>query len=174
MNHRPFEDWLLDDQSLTPEQQRDLQAHLRSCSSCTAIAESNLALHSARQIAPAAGFSERFQIRLVKRREEQRWRQIIGSIILVLAGLGLLAWLLGPTILSIMQSPAEWLTSVVGYFLFIVTSIQALSEIGSIFWRILPDFLSPADWMVFSLVILGLSAGSVLSIRRGNRVPQGV
>ncbi len=31
MNHRPFEDWLLDDQPLTPEQKRDLQSHLRTC-----------------------------------------------------------------------------------------------------------------------------------------------
>ncbi len=91
MNHQPFEDWLLEDQPLTLEQQRELQAHLRSCPACTAIAESNLALHSVHMISPAAGFARRFQTRLAHRREQQRWRQIIGTVILVLGGLALLA-----------------------------------------------------------------------------------
>jgi hypothetical protein len=53
MNHRPFEDWLLDDQPLNPSQKRELDTHLRACKVCSGIAESNLALRSARVIAPA-------------------------------------------------------------------------------------------------------------------------
>ena len=30
MNHRPFEDWLLEDQHLASDQERELQAHLRT------------------------------------------------------------------------------------------------------------------------------------------------
>lgn len=38
MDHRPFEDWLLYDEPLTSVQKSELQAHLRSCTSCAAIA----------------------------------------------------------------------------------------------------------------------------------------
>ena len=130
MNYRPFEDWLLEDQSLTPEQKRELQSHLRTCEACTAIAESNFALHSVRMVSPAAGFTERFQTRLAEQRKAARIRQIIGSLVLVVGGLGLIYFLFGPIIQEAMSSPAAWITSAVGYFLFVLTSIQALSEVG--------------------------------------------
>jgi hypothetical protein len=38
MDHRPYEDWLLDDERLTPEQDRDLRIHLRNCPECAALA----------------------------------------------------------------------------------------------------------------------------------------
>ena len=85
MNHRPFEDWLLDDQPLTPDQIRDLQIHLRGCDSCSAIAESNLALRSARLMSPAPGFNIRWQERLVVARRAQRQRNVIGILAFSLA-----------------------------------------------------------------------------------------
>ena len=174
MNHRPFEDWLLDDQPLTNEQERELQAHLRTCPACSAIAESNLALHSVRMVSPTAGFAERFQTRLAHRREEQRWRQIIGTVILVLGGLALLTWLAGPAIQEALQSPAQWLTTAVGYFLFILTSIQALSEAGSVLLQVIPNFISPVDWLATIFMIGVIGALWIVSIWRVTRAPQGV
>ena len=55
MNHQPFENWLLDEEPLTSQQQRDLQNHLRGCTSCSGIADSNLALHTTHMAVPAAG-----------------------------------------------------------------------------------------------------------------------
>jgi hypothetical protein len=48
MDHRPFEDWLLEDKVLIPDEKRALNAHLRDCTSCTALAEVDLALKSVR------------------------------------------------------------------------------------------------------------------------------
>ncbi len=174
MNHRPFEDWLLDDQPLSPQQQRDLQAHVRSCPACAAIAESNLALHSTRLVSPAAGFAERFQVRLAKRRREQRWRQVIGTVVLVLGGLGLVYWLAGPFILAAIASPASFITASIGYFLFILTSIQVFGEAGSIVLSVLPKFISPGGWVVLTAGAAGLGALWTISIRRVARIPQGV
>ncbi len=174
MNHRPFEDWLLDDQPLTPQQQRDLQAHVRSCPACAAIAESNLALHATRLVRPAAGFADRFQVRLAKRRREQRWRQVIGTIGLVLGGLGLVYWLAGPFILAAIASPASFITVSVGYFLFILTSIQVFGEAGSILLSVLPKFISPAGWVALTAGAAGLGFLWTISIRRVARIPQGV
>ncbi len=174
MNHRPFEDWLLDDQPLSPEQKRDLQSHLRICTACSAIAESNLALHSTRAISPAPGFRDRFQTRLAQRRREQRWRQIIGTLVLVVGGLGLLYWLAGPLIQEALSSPAEWITTAVGYFLFLLTSLQVLSVASSVLLRVIPTFISPAGLFFLSLVISGVSLLWIVSIWRVTRTPQGV
>jgi hypothetical protein len=174
MNHRPFEDWLLDDEPLSPQQARELQAHVRSCPACAAIAESNLALHSARRVSPATGFTDRFRVRLEKRRREQRWRQVIGTIVLVLGGMGLVYWLAGPFILDAFNSPAAWLTAGVGYFLFVLTSFQVLGEATAILLRVVPDFISPAGWAALAAGAAGLGYLWMISIQRVARAPQGV
>jgi hypothetical protein len=174
MNHRPFEEWLLDDQPLTLEQERDLESHLRICTSCSAIAESNLALHSIRIISPAPGFKDRFQLRLAQRRREQRWRQIIGTLVLVLGGIGLLYWLAGPTIQEALNSPAAWITTVVGYFLFLLTSLQVLGVVSTILLRVVPTFVPPAGLLILGLVVSGVSLLWIFSIWRVTRTPQGV
>ena len=174
MNHRPFEDWLLDDQPLNPQQTRDLQAHVRNCSSCAAIAESNLALHATRRVGPADGFTARFRVRLEKRRAEQRWRQVIGTLVLVMGGLGLIYWVSGPLILQALQSPASWITAGINYFLFVLTSLQVLSEATAILLRVLPSFISPAGWLALIVGTAGLGFVWTVSILRVARAPQGV
>ncbi len=174
MNHRPFEDWLLDDETLTPQQTRELQAHVRDCASCSAIAESNLALHSTRLVSPAPGFADRFRVRLEKRRREQRWRQVIGTLVLVLGGVGLVYWLAGPFILAAFASPASWITVGVGYFIFIVTSLQAVGEVSVILLRVVPTFVPPVGWVILTAGVAGLGYLWTISIRRVARIPQGV
>ncbi len=174
MNHRPFEDWLLEDQPLTPEQKRELQSHLRTCEACAAIAESNLALHSVRMVSPATGFTERFQTRLAEQRKTARIRQIIGSLVLVIGGLGLISFLFGPLIQDAMSSPAAWITTAVGYFLFVLTSIQTLSEVGFILMRVIPTFISPLGWFVLLSLFGGFGLLWTISITRFARMPQGV
>ena len=174
MNHRPFEDWLLEDQPLSSEQERELQAHLRTCSSCTSIAESNLALHSTRMVSPTEGFVSRFETRLSENRKAMRVRQIIGMLIFVVAAMGFLYWLASPFIQEVMRSPADWITNVVGDFLFVLTSIQALSDASRVLLRILPDFVSPLEWFVIFFLASGLGMLEVLSIWQFSRKPQGV
>lgn len=174
MNHRPFEDWLLEDQPLTPEQKRELQSHLRECATCAAIAESNLALHSVQMVSPAAGFVDRFQVRLAEQRKAARIRQIIGTVIFVIGGLGLIYWLIGPLVQEALQSPAEWLTAAVGYFLFVLTSVQTLSEVSFILIRVAQTFISPLGWLVLISIFGGLGLLWAVSITRWTHLPQGV
>ncbi len=174
MNHRPFEDWLLDDQPLTPGQQRDLQSHLRECSACAALAESNLALQSVHMAAPAAGFTFRFQTRLEENRKAVRLRQTIGTLVLVIGGFGLLYWLFNPALTAIVQSPAEWITTLVGYFLFAFATIRVWSEISVILFGVLPEIISPLGWLVVMTAVGGLSLLWTVSIWRFTRITQGV
>ena len=174
MNHRPFEDWLLDDQLLDPAQKRELDGHLRSCDTCSAIAESNLALRSARVVGPAPGFTARFQERLVLARRAQRRRTLLGTLFFSLGGMLLLAALAGPTLVSVLGSPAEWISAMIQALLFIYTTMLAVTEAGSVIFRVLPGFMPPFVWLVLLSTLSGLGLLWSVSIWRMMRRPQGV
>lgn len=173
MNHRPFEDWLLEDQPLSTQQERDLQRHLRDCTSCSAIAESNLALHSTRWMMPAAGFTDRYESRLERWRAQQRWRQILGTLVLVMGGLILLYALAAPAILQVLRAPADWVTTAASYLVLLVTSLRILSDVGGILLRDLPRFVSPFGWLALFLAGAGVELVWMYSMRRVARSPQG-
>lgn len=174
MNHRPFEDWLLGDQHLEPAQKRELDNHLRECKPCTAIAEANLALRSARLVAPAPGFSVRFQERLALARKAQRRRNVLGSLLFGMGGLVLLAALAGPTLFSVIGSPAEWLTVFLNGILFVYSVLVAVGEASPVLLRVLPGFVPPFIWLVVLSAISGLGLLWSVSIWRMSRLPQGV
>jgi hypothetical protein len=174
MKHRPFEDWLLDDQLLNPAQKRDLDAHLRDCNACRAIAESNLALRSARVVGPAPGFTARFQERLVLARRAQRRRTLLGTLFFSLGGMILLALLTGPTLVSMIGSPAAWLAAMVQALLFIYSTVMAVLEASPVVFRVLPGFMPPFVWLVLLSTLSGLGLLWSISIWRLVRRPQGV
>ena len=174
MNHRPFEDWLLDDQLLDRTKKRELDTHLRTCDTCSAIAESNLALRSARIVAPAPGFTARWQERLVVARRAQRRRTLLGTLFFSLGGMLLVAFLAGPTLVSLIGSPAEWISMAVRTLLFFYTSIMAVLEASSVIFRVLPGFVPPFLWLVLLSTLSGLGLLWSVSIWRLMRRPQGV
>ncbi len=174
MNHQPFDIWLLDDQPLTPEQKRELDAHLRTCVYCAALAETGLALHTKRMVAPAPGFSIRFQARLAAQRIADRRKRFWGMIVFTLAGLVLLVWLTAPQAGNVISSPAEWITIFLGYILFIVTSLQALTGVGLVLLRVVPNFVPPFVWMILISALAGMGLLWAVSIWRFTRLPRGV
>ena len=129
---------MLDEELLTPQQQRDLQNHLRGCTSCSGIADSNLALHSRHMAAPAAGFTERFRPQLSAWRREQQRRQAIGTVILVVIGVSLLYALAGPAMLEAARSPAAWLGQVAVYAVELLTLVSVIGQVGGILLRHVP------------------------------------
>lgn len=174
MNHQPFESWLLDDKYLSATEKRELDSHLRDCRTCSALAETGLALRSAKVTSPAAGFSMRFQQRLAAQKIAERRRKLWGMIVLIVSGVGLLGWLTAPFVYAFISAPVEWLATVVGYLLYIFTSLQAFSEILKVFSRIVPSFISPYAWMVMLSALAGLGLIWIVSIWRFAHKPQGV
>jgi hypothetical protein len=174
MNHQPFETWLLEGGALTPQEKRDLDAHLKVCAHCAALAETGLALKSARMVSPAPGFTARFQQRLVARRAAERRMKFWGAIVFIIGGLALLGILFGPVIGQFLDSPTDWITMLVGYFLFILTSTRAMSEVGFVLLRVIPNFVPPYVWMVIISALAGIGLLWSVSIWRFARRPQGV
>lgn len=174
MNHQPFETWLLDEAHLTHAEKQELNAHLRTCKTCAALAETGLILRSAKVIAPSAGFTARFQEKLALQKIAERRQRLWGLIVLLIGGVSLFTWFTMPYMATFLAAPIEWLTAVVGYLLFIFTSLQALAEVFQVFTRILPNFIPPYAWMIIFSAMAGFSLLWTVSIWRFARRPQGV
>ncbi len=174
MNHRPFEDWLLNDTLINPEQKRDLDAHLRECPYCVALAETGAVLQSVRKVSPPAGFTVRFQARLAERKLLERRRRLWGAFVFALGGLGLLVWLTLPYLVTFISSPATWLSALVELGIFLITTLQALAQAGFVLLDVIPGILPPFVWMVLVSAFAGISLLWSVSIWRFSRVPQGV
>jgi hypothetical protein len=174
MNHQPFEEWLLNDKNLTPAETRELDLHLRTCTHCTALSATGLALRSANVVAPVTGFTLRFQQRLAAQKIAERRHKLWGMIVLVIGGVGLLGWFTAPYLSSFVNAPVEWVTAAIGYFLFIITSLQALTEVLAVLIRMAPDFIPPYVWMVLVSTLAGLGLLWTISIWQFSRTPQGV
>jgi anti-sigma factor RsiW len=174
MKHQPFEEWLLNDTLITPEQRRELDLHLRSCAYCAALVETGRALHAVKMASPAPGFTMRFQMSLAERKLADRRRRFWGAILFTIGGLALLLWLMGPSLAAFLASPATWIASFVEWGIFLITTLQAMMQAGSVLLRIIPGFLSPFAWMILISAFAGISLLWSVSIWRFTRVPRGV
>lgn len=176
MNHQPFESWLLDEKPISHEQRRELDLHVRTCTYCSALLETGKLLSSARPVSPAAGFASRFEVRLTARKLEDRRRRFWGALLFTLGGIGLFVWLAGPVLASFFASPAGWISALVEWGIFFITTVQAMTEAGSVLVRVLPGLLSPFAWMVLLSAGAGMSLLWSISIWRfaHRGIPRGV
>jgi len=174
MNHQPFENWLLNYTSISPEQKRDLDSHVRTCAYCAALVKTDKVLRTLKMASPASGFVTRFQVRLAAQKAVDRRRRIVGSIMFTLGGLALMGWVASPYLATFFASPATWIAALVEFAVFLVTTFQAAAQAGIVILDVLQGFLPPFAWMVMLSTIAGVSLLWSVSIWRFVRVPQGV
>lgn len=174
MNHQPFEDWLLSDSPLAPADRRLLEAHLRECRACAALAEVNLALQSARPVSPPPGFVERFRQRLAARRQSQRKALASGFLLLIASAVGIVAALSWPLLNVLLDSPTraivEWTYSLVSVY----TLFQAFCETIRVLVRVGTSLISPAFWTLSFLSLGMICLLGIASLAKFTRIPQGV
>ena len=157
MDHRHFEEILLNDEPITREENQALQAHLRVCPKCAALAQANLALNHAVMAAPAPGFASRFQVRLAARRKAQRKRYLFGGLILFFGAIGLGIWLALPILPTALLSPTELLTAWASALATILSLAQATGAAGRVILRVAVGFVPSGAW-VFSLSLFAVLA----------------
>lgn len=174
MKHQPFEEWLLNETPMTLEQKRELDMHVRSCTYCSALVETGMVLRSVKVISPAEGFTTRFQARLAERKLADHGRRIWGAVLFLIGGLSFLLWLAGPSILSFLSSPAAWIAALVEWGIFLITTLQAMSQASEVLLNVIPGFVPPFAWMILVSAFAGTSLIWSVSIWRFTRVPQGV
>ena len=154
MSHQPFEQMIFDRKDLSEDEAVSLDEHLLGCDQCTSLTahwnEVEQLLRRAEPTAPAAGFSHRFQIKLVRQRHRAAHRQLFGIVTLLTFGLVVTAGLFGAELVSLTFSTASTLLKV------IIGAIQALTYVnlaGSFMWTILENTLgrvSPGIWLFIS------------------------
>ena len=172
MNHRPFEDWLLSDTPITAEQKRELDLHVRDCSYCAALVETGMALKTVKKASPQAGFATRFEARLAARKAKERRRRFFGAVLFTAGGFALLIWLASPYWISFFSAPATWISVVVGWMVFLITTVQALGQAGSVFLKVIPEFLPPFAWMILISAVAGISLLWTVSLWRLIKAPR--
>jgi hypothetical protein len=174
MDHRPFEDWLLENKRLTNNEKQQLNEHMRGCPSCSALAEVDLALKSVRLATPAAGFTDRFQVRLETSKKASRRKIFWGFFVLTVSVLGLLTWVSWPVLAGALQSPvnllASWLTSLIAIW----ANLQALLQSGSVLVKVLPGFIPNYIWAIGMFIAGAWILLWVLSLMKFSKIPQGV
>jgi hypothetical protein len=174
MDHRPFEDWLLNNQTLSVDEKRQLNAHLQSCCSCSALAEVNLELKSVKMAAPAAGFADRFQVRLEAQKKALRRRNFWGFVLLTLSVSSGLIWIAWPVLRSMIQSPVDLLASWLDSLLSLWATLQAMEHAGAVLFRVVPSFIPAYIWTIVLFAACGWSLLWVFSLIRFTKFPQGV
>ncbi len=154
MSHQPFEHMIFDRKDLSEDEAVSLDEHLLGCDQCTSLTahwhEVDRLFRRAEPAAPEAGFSHRFQFKLVHQRHRAARRQIIGLVTMLTVGLVVTAGLFGAELISLSFSMASTLLKIV------IDAIQAFTYVnlaGSFVWAILENTLgriSPGIWLFIS------------------------
>jgi hypothetical protein len=159
MPHQPFEEWLLAAHELMPAEAAKLEAHLRECSACRALAagwvEAERRLEAAPLLAPRPGFADRWQATLAAREIAQRRWQAWLMLGLCLAGASALAVLLGWQALGTLLSPARAAVSLLQVMVWIAAAVAAAQEVGWVLVRSLAALVPPGLWIA---VVVGAVA----------------
>ncbi len=136
MNHQPFRSWLLSEDELTIEQSQALQSHLRDCVACRRIDSSwkelQAVIERSTELAPAPGFVDRWQVRLVeKKQHEQRlrsWYTIGGTSLVVISLLVLVA----VQIWALVEAPNAYIAAIFDQLMGILSIIFTIRNLASV------------------------------------------
>jgi hypothetical protein len=171
MSHQPFETWILDQQTLSLEDRRALQAHLDGCQQCDRLRSRwqmvNQELHTRRMAAPAPGFTQRWRSGLVERKARQQRLQAWKTAGLLLAA-ALVVLLLTAAYTAATSSLTDVLVATTG----IISSTSGLLNLGIHFvqdWlSSTPLALNLALWIYLTVSVCLLAFVWVLVLWRTN------
>ena len=142
LNHLPFNDWLLSNAILTPEQDELLQDHLRNCVECRqthqSLIEVSHIFYNSAQVEPLPGFSHRWQERYDSLQERHKKRNawilfgVAGGMAILF--LSMLFWSLS----SLINSPVVVLTSLVYLWTYSQVFLKDMGQLLLISVKYLP------------------------------------
>ncbi|HSB89663.1 MAG TPA: zf-HC2 domain-containing protein [Anaerolineales bacterium] len=169
MSHRPFEEWILGEEPLTPAESDALRRHLETCEACRRLAASwpavQTQLRSATLAQPMAGFVLRWRERRAATagaRPQRAWWIFAAS----LASAGLAAAVVLWDLASLLASPSTalqtWIRDLVQWSVF----LRAASDILQAAASILPVGLIGGIGLGLMAAIAGLVAVWVISLNR--------
>lgn len=155
MDHSLYNQWLLNDEYLTPDQFQLLKEHLRNCDDCQSLSNANMLLRSTSVIHPAAGFSQRFKIQLAAQQKIAQQRSVLGLVLLALVSIGFLALLFFPFLPYLVLTPAQltdvWFKNLV----FIALNARVFGAVMNTLLPVLAAIIPTYIW-IFTILLIGV------------------
>lgn len=167
MKHLPYENWILDEPGLKPEEINTLSHHLAACNQCRQLKRgweaSKVLLTKANLAIPAPGFSARWQNTVIQKCKTEKVRRYR----LTMFGLLFLAFLTSVTYIvasgSFMQMMANFINSIIQSVIVVTHSLSNLGlwinrmptavplAAGFLFFGLINSFLMSAVFFIWNL-----------------------
>jgi len=158
MNHQPYENWILDETQITPQEQDSLKQHVKECPECFQLYHSWNKVHAQIKSTPVksapAGFVKRWKTDFASRQKEQERRQARTLLISLASGAGAIM-----IALAVILLPEFSLISITVGFL--TTIVKLFSGIESL-WSIVSNLVASAP--TITLIISGLLIAGWISL----------
>jgi len=169
MSHQPFEAWILDFEQLSDEDRHSLQEHLSTCNQCQRLQSNwqgvSRELHAPQIVAPAPGFTQRWQSSLAERRVREQRRQAWRAFRWFLGGaFCLLLFLAGYTLA--VSSPAEWMAVMIRYVSNSLNLFDSIVTLVQLWVSSTPLVVNLVLWIYLTITLCLLTLGWVLAIWR--------
>jgi len=172
MNHQPFENWLLSDGTLSPEDTQALAGHLETCDYCRELQTAWMGVvglfENVPEVEPLPGFVNRWQGRLAIELEietsvRHRWQSMIMLILIgnVVAGL---VFLLGSAFFTTFDTPLSWLLSGVYRVVSLVTYFNTIQNIFLTLFRTITSIVPVGYWALIGIGLVGAGATWIISM----------
>jgi len=154
MSHQPYENWILEIQTLNEEQRHSLDLHLEGCEECRQLkgrwALVRSELEQPAEFAPRPGFTRRWKAGLTERRLREQ-RRTAWKFFLACSSAAAAAFVFLVTYLALNTTPVQWVQAGVKALSSSVGYVMTLRDVSASWSQIVPPALNVAFW--FSLVI---------------------
>jgi hypothetical protein len=180
MNHQPFEDWILSEEPLTPENAGELETHLENCDHCRELQDAWNGVidlfQGTPEVEPLPGFVNRWQERLAVEKKIElsvryRWQSIILLILIGNISAGLM-FLLGTEFLSNFDSPLSLVMSGIYRFVSLVTTINTIQHIFLTLFRTITSVVPAGIWAILGMGLVGSGAIWIISLKTLSVLPR--
>lgn len=160
-DHQLFEEWLFSDKDLPSRDRHALEVHLDECDSCRQLSnswiEAEAAIKTAPMLAPAAGFSERWQMHLAADRRKKQSKQNIAILIFSAVGAATLLIVASLMFIPLFKSPWPFILT----WTYQLATLYSISSVYggalTVLVRSLINLLPPLFWVALPLTFGGLS-----------------
>jgi anti-sigma factor RsiW len=158
MNHQPYENWILDEIQITPQERDSLNQHLKECPECYQLFHSWNKVQTQIKSTPVkpapAGFISRWKTEMAARQKAQERRQARTLLISLVSGAGAIMIALAVILLP----NFSFISLMVG---FLTTIVKLFSGLESL-WSVIRNIAASAPPIV--LVISGLLVAGWISL----------
>jgi len=180
MNHQPFENWLLSEETLPVENAHLLGEHLETCTHCQELQDAWMSIATlftaVPDMEPVPGFVDRWQIRLETDRQvdllgRHRWQSVIMLILIgnVITGL---VFLLSTQFLTTFETPTQLVLSWVYRLAAMLTFVNGLQNLFSTLFRTFTNIVPAGFWAILGAGLVGSGAIWVITMKSLSVLPR--